>query len=80
MKKIIAIALIVVLVFALASVAFASTDVVSPEKPNTTPEVTPSGETSPQTGEHFSVVWVILAAVILLAAVVLCGKKLIAAK
>ena len=80
MKKIVAIALIVVLVFALASVAFASTDVVSPEKPNTTPEVTPSGENSAQTGEHFSVMWVILAAVILLAAVVFCGKKLIAAK
>ena len=80
MKKIVAIALIVVLVFAMASVAFASTNVDSPEKGNTEPSVTPSGETSPQTGESFSALWIVLAAVLLLAVAVFCGKKLIAAK
>lgn len=80
MKKIVAIALIVVLVFALASVAFASSNVSSPEKPNTTPAVTPDGKTSPQTGESFSVVWVVLAALVLLAVAIFCGKKLVTVK
>ena len=79
MKKIVAIALIVVLVFAMANVAFAAT-AVSPEKGNTNPSVTPGGKTSPQTGESVSVVWVALAALILMAVVLFCGKKLVTVK
>ena len=77
MKKIVAIALIVVLVFAMATAAFA---VTSPEKENTNPDVTPGGKTSPQTGEPFSVIWVALAALILLAVAVFCGRKLVTLK
>ena len=80
MKKIIAIALVVVLVFAMASVAFASTDVSSPEKSNTNPSVKPGGKTSPQTGESVSVMWVILSALILMAIAVFCGAKLVKVK
>ena len=76
MKKIVAIALIVVLVFAMASVAFAS-DVVSPQKGNTDTKVTPApGKTSPQTGENFSALWVLLAGMLFLAAAVFCGAAL----
>ena len=77
MKKLFAIALVVVLVFAMATAAFA---VSSPEKDNTNPEVTPGGKTSPQTGESFSVVWVVLAVLVLLAVALFCGKKLISVK
>lgn len=80
MKKIVAIALIVVLVFAMASVAFA-TDVVSPQKDNTNTKVTPvPGKTSPQTGESFSALWVLLTAMLLLAVAVFCGAKLVKVK
>lgn len=80
MKKLFAIVLVVVLVFAMASVAFAATDVVSPEQSNTSPSVVPSGRTSPQTGESFSVIWVVMAALVLLAVALFCGKKLISVK
>ena len=80
MKKILAIALVVVLVFAMASVAFAATNVVSPEKTNTSPSVVPGGKTSPQTGESFSTLWVVLAALVLLAVALFCGKKLVSVK
>ena len=81
MKKLFAIVLVVVLVFAMASVAFASGNpVVSPEKQNTSPSVKPGGKTSPQTGESFSVIWVVLAALVLLAVVLFCGKKLVSVK
>ena len=81
MKKFFAIALVVVLVFAMASVAFAAGDpVISPEKDNTSPSVVPDGKTSPQTGESFSVAWVVMAALILLAVALFCGKKLISVK
>jgi hypothetical protein len=35
MKKIVSIMMVIVLVFTMAGVAFASTNVISPEKPNT---------------------------------------------
>lgn len=45
------------------------------------PDVNPdSGKTSPQTGESFSILWVILAAVAAVGAVLFCGKKLVRAK
>ena len=77
MKRFVAILLILVLVFALSATAFAAGNVVSPEKDNTNPDVNPdSGKTSPQTGESFSILWVILA----VGAVLFCGKKLVRAK
>ena len=82
MRKLMAIVLVVVLVFAMASVAFASGgNVVSPEKGNSNKPVTPSnGNKSHQTGEAFSVVWIVLAAVVLLGVAFFCGKKFVAVK
>ncbi len=81
MKRFVAILLILVLVFALSATAFAASNVTSPEKGNTNPNVNPnSGKTSPQTGESFSILWVILAAVAAVGAVLFCGKKLVCAK
>ena len=66
---------------ALSATAFAASNVTSPEKGNTNPDVNPdSGKTSPQTGESFSILWVILAAVAAVGAVLFCGKKLVCAK
>ena len=70
MKRFVAILLILVLVFALSATAFAASNVTSPEK----------GNTSPQTGESFSILWVILAAIAAIGAVLFCGKKLIRVK
>lgn len=81
MKRFVAILLILVLVFALSATAFAASNVPSPEKNNTNPNVNPdSGKTSPQTGESFSILWVILAAVAAVGAVLFCGKKLVRVK
>lgn len=81
MKRFVAILLILVLVFALSATAFAASNVTSPEKGNTNPNVNPdSGKTYPQTGESFSILWVILAAVAAVGAVLFCGKKLVRAK
>ena len=81
MKHFVAILLILVLVFALSATAFAASNVTSPEKGNTNPNVNPdSGKPSPQTGESFSILWVILAAVAAVGAVLFCGKKLVRAK
>lgn len=81
MKRFVAILLILVLVFALSATAFAASNVTSPEKGNTNPDVNPdSVKTSPQTGESFSILWVILAAVAAVGAVLFCGKKLVRAK
>lgn len=81
MKRFVAILLILVLVFALSATAFAAGAVVSPEKNNTDTTVTPDkGTTSPQTGESFSILWVILAAIAVVGAVLFCGKKLIRVK
>lgn len=78
MRKLMAIVLVVVLVFAMASVAFASTNVVSPEKDNT--NTNPSGDKSHQTGESISVVWIVLAAIALLGVAFFCGKKFVSVK
>ena len=81
MKRFVAILLILVLVFALSATAFAASNVTSPEKGNTDANVNPdSGKTSPQTGESFGILWVILAAVAAVGAVLFCGKKLIRVK
>ncbi len=81
MKRFVAILLILVLVFALSATAFAASNVTSPEKGNTDANVTPDkGNTSPQTGESFSILWVILAAIAAIGAVLFCGKKLIRVK
>ena len=81
MKRFVAILLILVLVFALSATAFAASSVTSPEKGNTNPNVNPeSGKTSPQTGESFGILWVILAAVAAVGAVLFCGKKLVRVK
>lgn len=81
MKRFVAILLILVLVFALSATAFAAGSVTSPEKGNTNPNVNPdSGKTSPQTGESFGILWVILAAVAAVGAVLFCGKKLVRVK
>ena len=49
MKRFVAILLILVLVFALSATAFAASNVTSPEKGNTNPNVNPdSGKTSPR--------------------------------
>ena len=75
-----AIVLVVVLVFAMASVAFAATSVDSPEKGNTNPTPASNGDKSHQTGESFSVIWIVLAAVMLLGVAFFCGKKFVAVK
>lgn len=81
MKKLVALLLIVVLVFAMSSVCFAADAVVSPEKGNTNVTVNDDPTTtSPQTGESFSVLWVVLAAVAMLGVALVCGKKFVAAK
>ena len=81
MKRFVAILLILVLVFALSATAFAASSVTSPEKGNTNPNVNPdSCKTSPQTGESFGILWVILAAVAAVGAVLFCGKKLVRVK
>lgn len=81
MKRFVAILLILVLVFALSATAFAASNVTSPEKGNTNANVNPdSSKTSPQTGESFGILWVILAAVAAVGAVLFCGKKLVRVK
>ena len=81
MKRFVAILLILVLVFALSATAFAASNVTSPEKGNTDANVNPdSGKASPQTGESFGILWVILAAVAAVGAVLFCGKKLVRVK
>ena len=81
MKRFVAILLILVLVFALSATAFAARNVTSHAKGNTDANVNPdSGKTSPQTGESFGILWVILAAVAAVGAVLFCGKKLVRVK
>lgn len=76
MKRFVSILLILVLVFAMSSVAFAAT-VVSPENGNTNPDVVDDGEPSPQTSDMFSILFVIAVGVLSAAVVMVCGKKLL---
>lgn len=79
MKKFVSILLILVLMFALASVAFADTDVSSPEQGNT--DVQPDDKpAAPQTGETGAIYWVVVAMLLAVGTVVFCGKKLVADK
>ena len=78
MKKLISVMLILVLVFAMATVAFAA-DVTSPEKGNT--DVNPDNPApSPQTGDNGMIYWVIAAMVLAVGVVAFCGKKLVGEK
>lgn len=79
MKKFVCILLVLVMVFAFASVAFAENYVVSPEKNNT--DVNPDNPTpAPQTGESGTIYWVIAALILAVGTVVFCGKKLVFGK
>lgn len=79
MKKFVSILLILVLMFALASVVFADTDVSSPEKENT--DVQPDDKpVAPQTGETSAIYWVIAAMILAVGTVAFCGKKLVEEK
>ena len=80
MKKLIAVLLLFVLVFALSSVAYANAKVVSPEIPDVDVPPDDPGPPSPQTGESVNVVWFVIAAVAFLAVAFFCVKKLILSK
>ena len=71
MKKFMAILLILVMVFAMSSIAFATTDVTSPEGSNEDPD-----QPSPQTSDLANIVWVAVAAVLAIGLAVFFGKKL----
>lgn len=75
MKKFVAILLILVMVFALSSMAFAATDVVSPEGADDDHD-----DPSPQTGDLANIYWVVIAAVLAVGLAFFCGKKLITEK
>lgn len=78
MKKFVSILLILVLMFAMATVAFADT-AISPEKDNT--DVNPdNSKASPQTGETNTIFWVITALIVAIGALLFCGKKLVCSK
>ena len=78
MKKLVSILLILILVFSMATVAFAQS-VSSPEKENTNVN-TDDSEASPQTGETNAMLWVIVAMVVAVGALIFCGRKLVFAK
>ncbi|MCF0137015.1 MAG: hypothetical protein HUJ66_01485 [Oscillospiraceae bacterium] len=75
MKKLVAFLLIFVLLFAMSAVAFAATDVTSPEDTNGDHD-----DDSPQTGDLANILWVAVAAVLALGVAFFCGKKLVAQK
>ena len=68
MKKFFAVVLALALVFSLASVAFADTEVISPEHGNTDP-------TSPQTGYDFGIESIVLLAVLCGGVALYVGRK-----
>lgn len=71
MKKFVAILLILVMVFAMSSIAFAATDVISPNGGEENPD-----QPSPQTSDLANIVWVAVAAVLAIGLAVFFGKKL----
>ncbi len=75
MKKFVAILLILVLMFAMSTVAFAKNPVISPEGGDEEPD-----EPSPQTSDNSSIYWVVFAAVLAIGLAFFCGKKLITEK
>ncbi len=80
MKKLICLLLIIVMLFAMASVVFAD-NVPSAEKHNTDVEGDDDNRgKSPQTGEDGTVYWVVCALVLAIGAVLFCGKKLVCNK
>ena len=72
MKKFFAVVLALALVFSLASVAFADTEVISPEHGN--PDVS-SDPTSPQTGYDFGIESIVLLAVLCGGIALYVGRK-----
>lgn len=78
MKKFVSILLILVLMFAMATVAFAD-DVISPEKGNS--DVNPDDKpVAPLTGETNAIYWVVVAMILAVGTLTFCGKKLIEEK
>lgn len=75
MKKFVAILLILVLMFAMSTVAFAKDPVISPEGGDEDPD-----KPSPQTSDLSSIYWVVIAAVLAVGFAFFCGKKLITEK
>ena len=71
MKKFVAILLMLVMVFAMSSIAFAATDVISPNGGEENPD-----QPSPQTSDLANIVWVAVAAVLAIGLAVFFGKKL----
>lgn len=74
MKRFISLLLIVVLIFALSSVAFA---VSSPEKQNTDVDVNEDTEPSPTTADNNAIYFVVTALLLAVGTLVFCGKKLV---
>ena len=72
MKKFFAVVLALALVFSLASVAFADTEVISPEHGNTDVSSDP---TSPQTGYDFGIESIVLLAVLCGGVALYVGRK-----
>ena len=80
MKKFVSILLILVLVFSMSAVAMAaSADVASPETGNTDVENN-NPDSSPQTGDTYTIFFVAAAMVLAIGAAVFCGRKLISNK
>lgn len=79
MKKLVSILLILVLVFSMSCIAFAESEVISPEYDNTDPG-TDTPTPGPQTGDTDAIYWVIALAVLALGTAIFCGRKLIVNK
>ena len=78
MKKFVCVLLILVFMFAMASVAFAA-NTISPERGNSDVD-SDDKPAAPQTGETGTIYWVIAAMIFAVGTVVFCGKKLVAQK
>ena len=80
MKRFVAILLILVLVFALSATALLPAMLPAEKATRIRMSIPIPARPPPQTGESFSILWVILAAVAAVGAVLFCGKKLVRAK